>query len=192
MHAVLSNIVVDDQSSHRIQVFAGGVPAPLRPLLEPRSPPERARALQDARVRAADGDAWGVNDGVERGEWKAWEMEAQLAACRAELADKRGRQPAAEAEFASAVAAVFDAEQPAVSTGAAAGASDLVAWLRHIGIADEHLADVVGRFTDRKNAVTSLKILFTLDGEDVDIVLEGLPVGVRKLIKKSVQVEQEP
>ena len=59
---MLGNIVVDDQSNHRIQVFAGGVPAPLRPLLEARSPPERARALQDARVRAALEGAW-------RSEW---------------------------------------------------------------------------------------------------------------------------
>ena len=171
-----------------------------RPDGEPKEEGKRApRGLHGRPLEGAWRSEWEpreveqrIREKEERMREMMREMEAQLAACRAELADKRGRQPAAEAEFASAVAAVFDAEQPAVSTGAAAGASDLVAWLRHIGIADEHLADVVGRFTDRKNAVTSLKILFTLDGEDVDIVLEGLPVGVRKLIKKSVQVEQEP
>ena len=129
-------IVVAEWGNHRLQVFLGEahfgapgaqasskhLPASLRPLLEARSRPEQARVLQDARVRAALDDVRGINNGVERTEREALglrerirEIEEQLAARRAELADcerrlaaERERQPAAEAQFASAVAAVCD------------------------------------------------------------------------------------
>ena len=68
--------------------------------------------------------------------------------------------------------------------------SDLAAWLRSIGVADESLAHVMGHLAKPEYRVYSLKILFALNGEDVDEILQGLPLGERRLIKKAIDVEQ--
>jgi len=67
---------------------------------------------------------------------------------------------------------------------------ELVPWLRHIGIAEESIDDVLGQFTKPEFGVTTLKMLFALDEEDVDDIVKTMPLGQRKLIKKSIEVEK--
>ena len=83
-------------------------------------------------------------------------------------------------------------ENLAKSLGASLGVAgtDLAPWLRSIGIAEESIEDILQNFTKPEFGVNSLKILFALDNEDIDEILEGIPLGQRKLIKKSVEVER--
>ena len=69
-------------------------------------------------------------------------------------------------------------------------AGDLAPWLRSIGIDEESVEDVLQNFTKPEFGVTSLKILFALDNEDIDEILKGVPLGQRKLIKKSIEMEK--
>ena len=48
----------------------------------------------------------------------------------------------------------------------------------------------MGRFIRPGIEVKNLLTLFALDTEDIDEILEGLPLGMRKLIKKKWQSEQ--
>jgi len=47
----------------------------------------------------------------------------------------------------------------------------------------------VSRFIKPGIEVKDLRTLFALDPEDIDDILEGLPLGKRKVIKKSIQGE---
>jgi len=66
---------------------------------------------------------------------------------------------------------------------------DLGQWFRSIGFEGEDLEDIVARFIRPGIEVKNLRALFALDPEDIDDVLEGLPLGTRKVIKKSIQAE---
>jgi hypothetical protein len=81
-------------------------------------------------------------------------------------------------------------ENLAKSLGASLGAGDLDPWLRSIGIDEESVEDILQNFTKPEFGVTSLKILFALDNEDIDEILKGVPLGQRKLIKKSIEMEK--
>ena len=48
----------------------------------------------------------------------------------------------------------------------------------------------MARFIRPGIEVKDLRTLFALDPEDIDDVLEGLPLGKRKVIKKAIQAEQ--
>ena len=67
---------------------------------------------------------------------------------------------------------------------------DLGRWLLSIGIAHTDLETIVGRFIRPGIEVKDLRTLFALDPKDVDQVLEGLPLGPRKVVKKAYLAEQ--
>jgi hypothetical protein len=67
---------------------------------------------------------------------------------------------------------------------------DLGQWFRSIGFEGEDLEEIVARFIRPGIEVKDLRTLFALDPEDIDDVLEGLPLGKRKVIKKAIQAEQ--
>jgi len=79
------------------------------------------------------------------------------------------------ASFVSTVGASF------VST------SDIAPWLASVGIPKEDVDNVVHHLGQKEFGVKTLKILLALEGEDVDTVLRGLPLGQRNLIKKTIQ-----
>ena len=66
---------------------------------------------------------------------------------------------------------------------------ELGRWILSKGIASEDLETIVGRFIRPGIEVKDLRTLFALDPEDVDQVLEGVPMGSRKLIKKAYLAE---
>ena len=72
----------------------------------------------------------------------------------------------------------------------ATGGEELVPWLRHIGVDEESIDDVVGQFMKPEFGVSTLKMLFALDEEDVDDIVKDMPLGQRKLIKKSIDAEK--
>ena len=50
--------------------------------------------------------------------------------------------------------------------------------------------EVVGQFMKPEFGVSTLKMLFALDEEDVDDIVKDMPLGQRKLIKKSIDAEK--
>ena len=67
---------------------------------------------------------------------------------------------------------------------------DLGRWLLSIGFEGEELEDLVVRFLKPGIAVKHLRALFALDSEDIDEVLEGLPLATRRVVKKAYLAEQ--
>ena len=67
---------------------------------------------------------------------------------------------------------------------------DLGRWLLSKGYAAEEMEDLVDRFMRPEIEVKDLLTLFALDPEDIEKVLEGLPLGKRKVLIKHIQSEQ--
>ncbi len=65
--------------------------------------------------------------------------------------------------------------------------SDIAPWLASVGIPKDDVNKVVHHLGQKDFGVKTLKILLALEGEDVDTVLRGLPLGQRNLIKKCIQ-----
>ena len=67
---------------------------------------------------------------------------------------------------------------------------DLGRWILSLGLEGEELEDLVVRFIKPGIAVKTLRSLFALDPEDIDEVLEGLPLATRRVVKKAYLAEQ--
>ena len=78
---------------------------------------------------------------------------------------------------------------PPTKKGSSDG-SDLASWLHSIGVDGESIGDVVQTFERPEYGVKTLKMLFALDDEDLDDILKGMPLGQRRLIKRSIEKEK--
>jgi len=72
----------------------------------------------------------------------------------------------------------------------AADHTDLHQWLLRIGIAEADVEGIVHELNRPEFGVNNLKTLFAIDAEDIDDILKNLPLGKRKLIKKSMAMEK--
>ena len=68
--------------------------------------------------------------------------------------------------------------------------SNLVAWLKKIGIGESDIPTIMEQFSKPEYGVSTLAELFALDDGDVDEVLGNLPLAKRKLLKKAIAREK--
>ena len=84
-----------------------------------------------------------------------------------------------------------DHHLPHVAASGACGAdSNLVAWLKKIGIGESDVPTIMEQFSKPEYGVSTLAELFALDDGDVDEVLGNLPLAKRKLLKKAIAREK--
>jgi len=74
-----------------------------------------------------------------------------------------------------------------LSPAARAQASEIEAWLRQIGIAENHLTSVILHLDKPEFGVQTLKELFSLEDGDIDEILQPLPLAKRRLLKKAIK-----
>ena len=84
-----------------------------------------------------------------------------------------------------------DHHLPHVAASGACGAdSNLVAWLKKIGIRKSDVPTIMEQFSKPEYGVSTLAELFALDDGDVDEVLGNLPLANRRLLKKEIAREK--
>ena len=76
------------------------------------------------------------------------------------------------------------------ASGACGADSDLVSWLKNIGIGESDVPSIMQQFSKPEYGVSTLAELFALDDGDVDEVLGNLPLAKRKLLKKAIAREK--
>ena len=64
---------------------------------------------------------------------------------------------------------------------------ELDPWFRHIGFAEDDAKILVLRFSKPDFGVTNCAIMFSLEDEDVDVILEGCPLGHKRAIKRGLK-----
>ena len=67
---------------------------------------------------------------------------------------------------------------------------ELGPWLRQIGFAEDDVANLVLQLSKPDFGVTNRAILFSLEEGDVDDILEGCPLGHKRIIKKNLKREK--
>jgi len=74
-------------------------------------------------------------------------------------------------------------------TGGTVGArgSEMAAWLLKIGIAEDDIGSVMDSFSKPEYGVKSVQELLALEEQDIDEILEHLPLGKRRLLKKGIK-----
>ena len=77
----------------------------------------------------------------------------------------------------------------APNSGAGGDASEMAAWLSRIGIARDDIESVMERFSKPEYGVKSVRELLALQDKDIDEILEHLPLGKRRLLKKGIKGE---
>eukprot|EP00802_Teleaulax_amphioxeia_P010741 Tamp_10770.p1 GENE.Tamp_10770~~Tamp_10770.p1 ORF type:complete len:428 (-),score=72.49 Tamp_10770:308-1591(-) len=78
------------------------------------------------------------------------------------------------------------------SDGDSAGGSEIEAWLRKIGIAEDDISSVLLHFNKPEYGVKTLRELFALEEGDINEVLQPLPLAKKRLLKMHIQDEKCP
>jgi hypothetical protein len=65
--------------------------------------------------------------------------------------------------------------------------SEMKAWLLSIGLEEISLNDIILQFLKPEYGVKTLRELFALEDEDIDEILQGLPLAKKKLLQKSIK-----
>jgi len=60
-------------------------------------------------------------------------------------------------------------------------------WFRQIGFAEDDVKILVLRFSKPDFGVTNCALMFSLEDEDVDVILEGCPLGHKRAIKRALK-----
>ena len=68
---------------------------------------------------------------------------------------------------------------------------ELGPWFRQIGFAEDHVAKLVLQLSKPDFGVTNRAILFSLEEGDVEDMLEGSPLGHKRVIKKALKREKK-
>ena len=84
-----------------------------------------------------------------------------------------------DAEFAQVQAYI------ATDTG-----SEVKKWLLHVGVDETDSSSIILRFLKPECGVKSLRSVFALDDEDIDEIMQPLPLALRKVTKKAIIQEQ--
>ena len=66
-------------------------------------------------------------------------------------------------------------------------ARELDPWFRQIGFAEDDVKILVLRFSKPDFGVTNCALMFSLEDEDVDVILEGCPLGHKRAIKRALK-----
>ena len=62
-------------------------------------------------------------------------------------------------------------------------------WLKNLDLSEEEIKYILLQFQKPEYGITDLSIVYLLDDEEIDEVLENLPLGKRKLIKEAADKE---
>jgi hypothetical protein len=64
---------------------------------------------------------------------------------------------------------------------------ELDPWFRQIGFAEDDAKILVLRFSKPDFGVTNCALMFSLEDEDVDVILDGCPLGHKRAIKRALK-----
>ena len=68
---------------------------------------------------------------------------------------------------------------------------ELGPWFRQIGFSKDNAQNLVHRFSKPNYGVTNCALILSLTDEDVDVILEGYPLGHKRAIKKALNKENK-
>ena len=68
---------------------------------------------------------------------------------------------------------------------------ELGPWFRQIGFDEDDVAELVLQLSKPEFGVTNRGILFSLEEGDVEDMLEGSPLGHKRVIKKALKREKK-
>ncbi len=136
-----------------------------------------------------------------------WKQEQAEAEAKREAEAEAKRKKAAEAEAKRKAEAEAERKKvglaPSASNEELAQAQKLKAyiatpsgsqmnsWLLHKGIDENDVGRILLQFIKPEYEVTTLLELFALEDQDIDEVLQGLPLAKRKVLKASIKQDRD-